>query len=255
MEDTAGLHHSESDVVILVDDETTGDPGSKESTTMQKKQCNSLPVLKQTDQQGKTTYPFLESPNDRDVTLFMILTVTKPFGTVKVKGVVEAWQAAVDEMNAQVNKTTNRELFDPPIAVRTVRWRFDNAMKLIKEICAAVPFHSGCDDKEEPNSLQLLLEDLYDLKTSLEDGVQGQKVRSVAQKKKDHEAAKAIQEAVIGWFSSSPSDSSEEPNWKRGKTNSGEKRSPPRQSFDSMCEQLRWRNLLSRKSCCTNRCL
>jgi hypothetical protein len=240
MEDAAGLYHSESDEVILVDDETTGDPGSKESAVMQKKQHNSLPVLKQTDRQGKISYPFLENPDDRDVTLFTILTVTKLFGTAKGKGVVEAWQAAVDEMNAQVNKTTNCKLFDPPIAVRTVRWWFDNAMKLIKEICAAVPFHSGCDDEEEPNSLQLLLEDLYDLKTSFEDGIQGQKVSTVAQKKKDCEAAKAIQEAAISRFSSSPLDSSEEPNPKRGKTDSGEKRScgSLRQAFDSMCESI-----------------
>jgi hypothetical protein len=120
-------------------------------------------------------------------------------------------------------------------------------MKLIKEICAAVPFHSGCDDEEVPNSLQSLLEDLYDLKTSFEDGVQGQKVSAVAQKKKDREAAKAIQEAAIGWFSSSPSDSSEEPNPKQGKTDSGEKRSRGslRQSFDSMCESITDRKSLA----------
>jgi hypothetical protein len=102
--------------------------------------------------------------------MFTILIVTKPFATAKGKGVVEAWQAAVDEMNHQINKATNRNLSDPPIAVRTVHWRFDNAMKLIKEVCAAVPFHSGCDDEESPNNLQLLLEDLYQLKTSHEEG-------------------------------------------------------------------------------------
>jgi hypothetical protein len=111
------------------------------------------------------------------------LTVTKPFTTAKGKGVVEAWQAAVDKMNATVNKTTSRNLFDPPIAVRTVRWHFDNAMKLIKEISATVPFHSRCDNEEMPNSQQSLLEDLYELKCLFEDGQQGQKVSAVAQKK------------------------------------------------------------------------
>jgi hypothetical protein len=240
MEDTVELRHSESDEVILVDDETMGDPGSKELAAMMKKWRNSLPVLKQTDRKGKIMYPFLENPDDRDVTLFSILTVTKPFGMAKGKGVVEAWQAAVDKMNAQVNKATGCKLFDPPIAVRTVHWRFNNAMKLIKEICGAVPFYSGCDDKEEPNSLQLLLEDLCDLKSSFEEGVQGQKASTVAQKKKDHEAAKAIQDAAVGRFSSSPSESSEEPNPKQGKTDSGEKRSRGslRQTFDSMCESI-----------------
>jgi hypothetical protein len=222
MEDAAGLRHSESDEVVLVDDETTGDQGAKESAAMIKKRRNSLPVLKQTDKNGKI---FLENPDDRDVTMFMILMVTKPFGTANGKGVVEAWQAAVKEMNAQVNKTTSRKLFDPPIAVRTVHWRFDNAMKLIKEICGAVPFHSRCDDEAEPNCLQSLLEDLYDLKSSFEEDQQGQKVSAVAQKKKDCEAAKAIQDAAIGQFSSSPSESSEESNPKRAKIDSGEKRS------------------------------
>jgi hypothetical protein len=36
--------------------------------------------------------------------MFMILMVMKPFSTAKGKGVVEAWQATVEEMNAQVNK-------------------------------------------------------------------------------------------------------------------------------------------------------
>jgi hypothetical protein len=113
MEDSAELHHSESDDVVLVDDKTTGVQGAKESAATIKKQHNSLPVLKQTDKSGKTSYPFLENPDDRDVTMFTILIVTKPFGTAKGKGVVKAWQAAVDEMNGQVNKTTSRKLVDP----------------------------------------------------------------------------------------------------------------------------------------------
>jgi hypothetical protein len=64
MEDAAGLHHSESDEAILVDDGTTGDQGSKESAAMIKKQHNSLPVLKQTDKNSKILYPFLENPDD-----------------------------------------------------------------------------------------------------------------------------------------------------------------------------------------------
>jgi hypothetical protein len=113
-------------------------------------------------------------------------------------------------------------------------------MKLIKEICGAVPFHSRCDDKAEPNCLQSLLEDLYDLKLSFEEDQQGQKVSAVAQKKKDRAVAKAIQDAAIGRFSSSPSDDSEESNPKQAKIDSGEKRSHGslRQSFESMCESI-----------------
>jgi hypothetical protein len=83
-------------------------------------------------------------------------------------------------------------------------------MKLIKEVCVAVPFHSGCDDEESPNNLQLLLEDLYELKTLHEECQQGLKVSALAQKKKDSEAAKVIQEAAISRFSFSLSEDSEE---------------------------------------------
>jgi hypothetical protein len=74
----------------FVDDEMTGGQGFKESAAMLKKQHNSLPVLKQTDKNRNTTYLFLENPKERDVTILTILMVTKPFATVKGKGVVEA---------------------------------------------------------------------------------------------------------------------------------------------------------------------
>jgi hypothetical protein len=178
MDNIAEICHSKSDEVLVVD-EATGGQGVKELTAMVKKQINSLPVLKQTDRNRKISYLVLENPDKRDVMMFTILMVTKLFATAKGKGVVESWQAAVDKMNAQVHKSTCHNLCDPPIAVRTVCWRFENTMKLINEICAAVP--SGCDDKESPNSLQLLLEDLYRVKASFEEGQQGQKVSALAQ--------------------------------------------------------------------------
>jgi hypothetical protein len=185
--------------------------------------------------------------------MFMILMVTKLFATAKGKGVVvEVWQAAVDQMNQTINKTTCCSLFDPTIAIRTVCWRFGNAMKLIKEICAAVPFHSGCDDEDGPNSLQLLLEDLYEVKTLHEEGHQGQKISALAQKKMDREAANTIQEAAVGRFSLSSSEDSEEaskvtqnPKWM--KTVASEKRSRGSigSSFDSMCELIEERKLIA----------
>jgi hypothetical protein len=61
-------------------------------------------------------------------------------------------------------------------------------------------------NKDAPSHLQSLLEDLYEVKISFEEGQQGQKISALTQKKNDHEAVKAIQEAVIGWFSLSLSD-------------------------------------------------
>jgi hypothetical protein len=45
---------------------------------MPKKRRNSPPAPKQTDKKGKTAYPFLENSDEREVTIFTILMVTKP---------------------------------------------------------------------------------------------------------------------------------------------------------------------------------
>jgi hypothetical protein len=55
------------------------------SAAMLKKQCNSLPILKQMDKNRKMMYPFLENPNKRDDTIFTILMVTNPFATAKMQ--------------------------------------------------------------------------------------------------------------------------------------------------------------------------
>jgi hypothetical protein len=72
----------------VVIDNATGGQGLKDLAAMLKKQHNSLPVLKQKDWNGKTIYPFLENPNERDIMMFMILMMTKLFATAKGKGVV-----------------------------------------------------------------------------------------------------------------------------------------------------------------------
>jgi hypothetical protein len=114
------------------------------------KKRNSLPILKHVDRNSKVSYPFSENPDDRDITLFTTLTVAKPFATAKGKGVMEAWQVAIDDLNSQINKATCCNIFDLLIAVKTIRDQFDNVMKLIGEISAAVPFHSRCEDEDAP---------------------------------------------------------------------------------------------------------
>jgi hypothetical protein len=57
-------------------DETMGGQSFKELTVMLKFWSNSLPVLKQTDKNRKTTYPFFQNPNKRDITIFTILMAT-----------------------------------------------------------------------------------------------------------------------------------------------------------------------------------
>jgi hypothetical protein len=150
----------------------------------------------------KTSYPFIENPDDKETTMYIRLLESKPFETAKGKGVIKAWASAVEGINQQKTKATHLPLFDPPIAVKTVRDRFDNAMKMVKEITANTPFNSGCNDEEPPNTILQCLEDLYEMKTTFDEDVTGQKTSILVQKKKDQAAAKAIQEAAIGRYSS-----------------------------------------------------
>jgi hypothetical protein len=167
-------------------------------------------MLKLIGKDNKVSYPFLETPDECEEMMYLCLMQSKPFVTVKGKVILEAWALAVEEINQQRNKATNLPLFDPPIAAKTVRNRFDNTMKLVKEIDQDTPFCSGCDDEESPNTMRQLLEDLYKLKTSFDDDQSGQKSSALALKKNDCDAAKAIQEAAVGRYSaSSASDTSD----------------------------------------------
>jgi hypothetical protein len=51
-------------------------------------------------------HTLFENPVDRDITLFTTLMVAKPFTTAKGKGILEAWQVAVDVLISLVNKAT-----------------------------------------------------------------------------------------------------------------------------------------------------
>jgi hypothetical protein len=42
-------------------------------------------TARQMDKKGKTAYLFLEHTNEREVTIFTILMVTKPFATAKMQ--------------------------------------------------------------------------------------------------------------------------------------------------------------------------
>ena len=106
-------------------------------------------------------YPFLEQPCVRDLTIFKCLLSSQPFAVGKGTGLTAAWSSAVEEINKQVDPLTGENIFDPPIAMKTVRERFNQAMKVIAKIENGIPFRSGTDDEESPNELRVMLEDLY----------------------------------------------------------------------------------------------
>lgn len=156
---------------LLPDESTihiTNDVGTKKR--------HSFPRLT-SQRKGKTYHPFIDEPDEKELVMYRCLALSKPFTTAKGKGVTEAWTAAVQEINKQKNLGTGKAVFDPPIPAKTVRERFEAAMKIVKDLQAEVPFRSGEDDEDEPNEMVTILEDLYELKTSFESGQSEQKGR------------------------------------------------------------------------------
>ena len=190
-------------------------------------------------------YNFLDKPDPKEYKMYACLAVTQPFCTAKYKGVTEAWAAAVADINSQRDMTTHALLFDPPISVKAVRDRFEAVMKIAKDMQAKVPWRSGNDDEEEASPFLQIIEDLLEMKTSFEAVQTGVKDGTLAKKKKDREAAKAIQQASLGDFvarkvsssssstSDTESDTSSKPKKKNktNKTDSDEKK--PRVSMSN----------------------
>jgi hypothetical protein len=190
--------------------------------------------------QNGDTYPFLVKPDVKEQKMYACLAVSQPFCTAKYKGVTEAWTAAVADINSQRDIKTHALLFDPLILVKAVRDRFEAVMKIAKDLDAKVPFRSGNDDEEEASPFQQIIEDPLEMKSSFEAIQTGVKDGTLAKRKKDREAAKAIQQASLGDFvarkasSSSSSDTESETSSKpkkKNKTDSDEKK--PRVSMSN----------------------
>jgi hypothetical protein len=130
------------------------------------------------------TYPFLLHPPDaKEVIMYRCLAISKPFATPKYKGITEAWTVAVADINNQRHPTTGQRVFDPPIAVKPARERFESAMEIVKHILLHNSNHAaffrtsghrdddaqdGDDDNKPSSSLMQILVELYEHKTSLE---------------------------------------------------------------------------------------
>jgi hypothetical protein len=172
---------------------------------------------KKPDQNGVIHHPFLVDPDEKEIVMYRCLLVHQPFATTKWKGVTEAWLAAVETINQQRHGTTGRLFFDPPVPVKTVRERFEGAMKIVQEMVDAngpLSFRHGekIDDDdndeeetEEPNQLLQILKEIYEQKKTFESGAM-----IAMTKKQDREVAKAIPEVTIIQGDSGKSSSSSE---------------------------------------------
>jgi hypothetical protein len=156
---------------------------------------------------GENSYPFLERPCTRDLTIFNCLLDSQPFATPKNKGLTTAWINAVKEINNQIHSTTGEKNFVPPIAISTVRDRFTDAMKVISKLHNQVVFISGCDDKAAQHELRVMLEDLYAQKKHAESQAADAKLGTTARKMM---AGKSIQRAAVGKYDDLPTNTEEE---------------------------------------------
>jgi hypothetical protein len=110
---------------------------------------------------GENKYPFLERPCTCNLTIFKCLLCSQPFRVGKGL-LTNAWANAVKDINAQVDPHSGEKVFDPPLAVKTVREWFKEAMLIMARINNRVAFQSGCDDEASPNELRVVLEDLLE---------------------------------------------------------------------------------------------
>jgi hypothetical protein len=80
------------------------------------------------------THLFLIKPDVKEEKMYCCLAISKPFATSKCKGVMEAWIAAVADINTQPYMTTGGRLFDPLISVKAVRGCIELVMKIIRDL-------------------------------------------------------------------------------------------------------------------------
>jgi hypothetical protein len=174
-----------ADGSIIIDSGVLGTPNTTVVPVVPKQKRNVFRRLRHGD-----TYPFLLHPPDaKEVMMYRCLAISKPFATPKYKGITEAWTIAVAEINNQRDPTTGQRVFDPPIAVKPARERFESAMAIVKHLllhhanhvaffrtnsgrCDNDEQQDGDDDNKPSSSLMQILAELYEHKTSLEEQAQ-----------------------------------------------------------------------------------
>ena len=113
------------------------------------------------------THPFLEKQLEAELVFCRLLASEKPF--IATHGFVEtAWAEFTCLFNKQVDDN-NCPIYGPaPMTERYAKDRFKDYVTFVKKSIETTPFRSGCDDEEEPNELQQIIEDLYEQKTSFQ---------------------------------------------------------------------------------------
>jgi hypothetical protein len=155
-----------------------------EQLPMKKTACTTWPKINHHKRVGGKqvlVHPFLSDDNDMDKIVVRHLIVDEPYLS-KHGDVSRAWSDCANNINADDESGKGERIFFPPISSKTLKTRFDTYMKYAYHCKASVPFHSGCDDEEEPCEIQAGIEEMHEKYIAFMDGKEHKKVSVVAKK-------------------------------------------------------------------------
>jgi hypothetical protein len=103
----------DDDPEVMVVPSPSGSTGTTTTTTTTKKKRNVFQTLKLIGKDNKASYPFLETPDEREEMMYICLMQSKLFVTVKGKGVLRPglWPS-----KKSINRKTR-----PPISLSSLR--------------------------------------------------------------------------------------------------------------------------------------
>ena len=100
--------------------------------------------------------------NWMDIMLLRALVVKQPFDAPHGKQGA-AWKACAFTLSAAQDPHGNLVYGPLGVGNKAIKKRFDEYIAYAKKAQGEVPFRSGCDDKDVPNEVQTLIEDLYEI--------------------------------------------------------------------------------------------
>ena len=153
---------------------------------------------KPTGVSGKFTYPFLDTSNLMDQHLVRILNVERPY-KAPYGSTTKAWESCVQYLKDQKDEDNN-PIFNADINIKALQTRLDKYIKFVKEDLSSVPFRSGEDNEEAPNSIRQGIEDIYEDWLSFTSITDSTRQSSVAAKANNRANANAIKQAAVTGF-------------------------------------------------------
>ena len=136
----------------------TETPASTTTSSCSHLKWDPITVLHEDD---TVLHPFItKRENWMDIMLLRALVVEQHFDAPSGKQSA-AWKACEFTLSAAQDPHGNLVYGPLGLGDKAIKKRFDEYIAYAKDAQGKVPFHSGCDDKDAPNEVQTLVEDLY----------------------------------------------------------------------------------------------